>query len=79
MAYNVSDEFRTQCYSGEAIYSCRLLINDVQVPIEQIAKIEINSPIIDNTNQSNNLFYVGSFISQSITIKFKNLEKVGIT
>jgi len=78
MAYNVSDEFRTQCYSGEAIYSCRLLINDVQVPIEQIAKIEINSPIIDNTNQSNSLFYIGSFISQSITIKFKNLDGLDI-
>lgn len=77
MAYSVSDEWIAQCYSGESLYSCRLLINDRFVPIEQISKIEINSPIIDNSNKDS-VFYIGTFISQSITIKFKNLDGLNI-
>ena len=77
MAYNVSNNWITKCYSGDSLYSCRLLINNVLVPIEQISSIEINSPIIDNSSQDKP-FYIGTFISQSITIKFRNLEGLNI-
>ena len=77
MAYNVSNDWITKCYSGESKYSCRLLINDKLVPINQIARIDINSPIIDNSSQDKP-FYIGTFISQSIKIKFKNLKGLNI-
>lgn len=71
----VSNEFREKVYSGEALYTANLIINGQQVPINQIAKITIKSPIIDTSTET---FYVGSFISQSITIKFKNLDGIDI-
>lgn len=77
MAYNVSNDWITKCYSGKSKYSCRLLINDKLVPINQIARIDINSPIIDNSSQDKP-FYIGTFISQSIKIKFKNLKGLNI-
>ena len=77
MAYNVSNDWIAKCYSGESKYSCRLLINDKLVPIDQIARIDINSPIIDNSSQDKP-FYIGTFISQSIKIKFKNLKGLNI-
>lgn len=77
MAYNVSNDWIAKCYSGESLYSCRLLIDDILVPIEQISKIDINSPIIDNSSQDKP-FYIGTFISQSITINFKSLEGLNI-
>ena len=78
MAYNVSNNWKTKCYSGESLYGCRLLINNELVPIEQISKIDINSPIIDNSSKDKP-FYIGTFISQSITIKFRNLDGLNIT
>lgn len=77
MAYSVSNNWKTKCYSGESLYGCRLLINDELVPIDQISKITINSPIIDNSSQDKP-FYIGTFISQSITIKFRNLDGLNI-
>lgn len=74
MAYTVSEEWREKCYSGESLYDCRLYIGETLVPTEQIANIKISSPIIDNTSENSNSFYVGSFISQKITIKFNNLS-----
>lgn len=71
----VSNEFREKVYSGEALYTANLTINGQQVPINQIARITIKSPIIDTSTET---FYVGSFISQSITIKFKNLDGIDI-
>lgn len=71
----VSNDFREQAYSGGAIYTANLTINGQQVPINQIARITIKSPIIDTSTET---FYVGSFISQSITIKFKNLDGIDI-
>jgi hypothetical protein len=78
MAYSVSNDWITKCYSGESLYSCRLYIDNYLVPIKQISKITINSPIIDNSSQDKP-FYIGTFISQSITIKFKNLDGLNIS
>lgn len=71
----VTQQFREQEYSGEALFNCILRINDNLVPVEQIAKITIKSPIIDTSTET---FYVGTFISQSVTIKFKNLDGLNI-
>ena len=71
----VSDRFRTKAYSGEALYHTILQIDEQEVPIEQISSIEIDSPIVDNTSES---FYLGTFISQSLKIKFKNLDGLNI-
>ena len=71
----VTENFRKKVYSGEALYHTNLQINEQEVPIEQIASIEIDSPIIDETSES---FYLGTFISQSVKIKFKNLDGLDI-
>lgn len=73
MAYNVSEAFREQCYSGESLYSCRLIIGENTIPISQIASITISSPIVDSDSET---FYIGTFISQKLTIKFKNLDGI---
>ena len=75
MAYNVTKRFREIVYSGEAIYKCSLKINNKLVPNRQIAKITISNPIIDTTSD---YFYVGSYIAQKLTIKFKNLDNLDI-
>lgn len=75
MQVEVSEEFREQCYSGESLYDAKLTINGEEVPTEQISKIKINSPIVDTSKES---FYVGTFISQEITIIFKNLDGLDI-
>lgn len=75
MAYNVTKRFREIVYSGGAIYKCSLKINNKLVPNRQIAKITISNPIIDTTSD---YFYVGSYIAQKLTIKFKNLENLDI-
>jgi len=76
MAYNVSAAFREQCYSGESLYSCRLIIGEDTIPISQIASITISSPIIDSNSET---FYIGTFISQQLTIEFKNLDGIDTT
>ena len=55
MAYNVSENYRTIVYSGEALYDCRLTINGILVPIEQIQTIKISSPIIDTTTDTGSM------------------------
>lgn len=75
MQVEVSEEFREQCYSGESLYNARLTINGNEVPMSQISKIKINSPIVDTSKDT---FYVGTFISQEITIIFKNLDNLDI-
>ena len=75
MQIEVSPEFREQSYSGESLYDAILTINGNQVPTSQISKIKINSPIIDTSNET---FYVGTFVSQEITIIFKNLDNLDI-
>lgn len=73
--YKVSNKFREQAYSGEALYNANLTINGKEVPTEQIAKITIKDPIIDTSVEN---FYLGSFIGKTITIKFKNLDGIDI-
>ena len=79
MAYNVSENYREIVYSGGAIYDCKLEINNVQVPNSQIQSIKISSPIIDTTSDSGSMFHIGTFISQSLEIKFKNLNGLDLT
>lgn len=76
MAYSVSEDFRTKCYSGESLYSCRLIIGGQTIPTSQLASITISSPIIDDQKET---FYIGTFISQKLTIKFKNLDGIDTT
>jgi hypothetical protein len=73
MAYNVSQAFREQCYKGSSLYKCRLIIGEVTIPTSQIASIIISSPIVDSESQ---IFYIGTFISQKLTIQFKNLDGI---
>ena len=79
MAYNVSNDYRTVVYSGEALYNCRLKINNTLVPTEQISSIKISSPIIDTTTGTGSMFHIGTFISQKLDIKFKNLDGLTLT
>ena len=74
MAYEVSQNYRTIVYSGGALYDCRLKINNVLVPITQISTIKISSPIIDTTTETGSMFHLGTFISQKLDIKFRNLD-----
>lgn len=75
MAYIVSNNFRKIVYSGGAIYKCHLDINGTPISPKLISRIEISDPIIDKTSD---LFYIGSFISKQITIKFKNVNELGL-
>lgn len=79
MAYNVSNNYRTIVYSGGAIYNCVLKVNNVQVPNTQISSIKISSPIIDSTTDTGGMFHIGTFISQSLEIKFRNLDGLDFT
>lgn len=75
MAYSVSEQFRNQLYSGESTFRAILTIGENTIDNDQIASISISSPIIDDSKQ---VFYVGSFISQKITIKFKNMDGIEV-
>lgn len=80
MAYElVTERMREIIYSGDANYDCKLYFNDVLISPEQIANIKISSPIIDTTPESGKMFHLGTFISQQITIKFKNLNGLDLT
>ena len=79
MAYQVSNSFRITIYNGDSDYDCKLFINGGRIPVEQISKITISSPIIDTTQETGQIFHIGTFISQSITIKFKNLDGIPLT
>ena len=73
MAYPVSNDFRNKLYSGSSEFKCKLIINEEEIDNSIISSITISSPIIDTNNE---FFYVGSFISQQLTIKFKNLDNL---
>ena len=75
MAYNVSNKYREQVYSGSSTYKCQLTINGNSIPNNQIERITISNPIIDDNKE---YFYIGTFISQKITIKFRNLNNLNI-
>lgn len=71
----VSERFNEITYSGDALYSCNLQINGIQVPNEQLTKIVISNPIIDTTSE---IFYIGTFISQQLEITFHNFDGIDI-
>lgn len=80
MAYNLATErIREVIYSGDVMYDCKLYLNDTLVPIEQISNINISSPIIDTTSETGKMFHIGTFISQQIKIKFRNLNGLDLT
>lgn len=72
---DITEEFRNKEYGGSSVYQCELKIGDTLVPISQISSIKISSPLIDTTSET---FYIGTFISQQLTIKFKNLDNLPI-
>ena len=71
MAYSVNQDFTNGIYSGSSQYRAKLIIGEEEIPNSQISSISISSPIVDS---GSDYFYVGSFISQKITIKFRNLD-----
>jgi len=75
MAYPVSQEFTQKLYSGECNYRATLTIGEQIIDNDQIASISISSPIVDSSSQT---FYIGTFISQKITIQFKNMNGLDI-
>lgn len=72
---DITEEFRAKSYSGSSQYKAKLTIGGDLVPNSQISKIVISSPII---NKNDKVFTLGSFISQKITIKFRNLDNLYI-
>ena len=62
-------------YSGEAKYKAFLTINGYDVPNGLIKKITISKPIID---KQKNYFYLGTFISNSINISFRNIDEIEV-
>jgi hypothetical protein len=80
VAYQLSTEkIRETIYSGDAQYDCRLYFNNALIPPEQISNIKISSPIIDTTSETGKMFHIGTFISQQIKIKFRNLNGLDVT
>lgn len=81
MAYELStiEKVREIIYSGDAVYDCKLYFNKELIPVEQISNIKISSPIIDTTQDTGTMFHLGTFISQQLTIKFKNLDGLDLT
>lgn len=71
--YKVSNNYRKIIYSGESDNMPLLTINGTEIPYDRISKIEIDDPIIDTTNQ---VFYIGTFISKKITITFRNTNGI---
>lgn len=73
--YQVSNTFHERSYSGSSLYKSILTIGSTIVPASQIATITIDCPIIDISSQT---FYVGSFIANTLKIKFKSLNGLTI-
>lgn len=74
--YKISDAFKNKIYSGNSEgYVAKLTINDKEVPNTQIASITLSMPIFDDTAQT---FYIGTVISNKLTLKFKNLDGLDI-
>ena len=80
MAYEFTTEkIREIIYSGDATYDCKLYFNDELILPEQIVNIKISSPIIDTTSETGKMFHIGTFISQQLKIKFRNLDGLDLT
>ena len=69
------DELVRMMYSGEAKYKAFLTINGYDIPNGLIKKITISKPIID---KQKNYFYLGTFISNSINISFRNIDEIEV-
>lgn len=78
MAYDVSEKFKQIIYSGDVKYDCKLYFGDFLVPVEQIVYIKISSPIIDVSETTGKYYHIGTFASQKIEIKFRNLNNLNI-
>lgn len=76
MAQIVSEKFREILYSGEADHTVSLTIGDKPIDIENIKSIKISDPIIDKTNE---VFYIGTFISKQVEIEFYKPENIDLT
>ena len=79
MAYNVSENYRERVYSGGAVYDCKLYFDNSLISPEQISSIKISSPIIDTSSETGKMFHIGTFASQKLTIKFRNLDGLNLT
>ena len=75
MAYNVSSKYREIIYSGDAQNTAKLTINGTTIPTSNIKKITISSPMYDSSQKT---FSLGNFISQQVTIEFRNIDNVPI-
>jgi hypothetical protein len=73
--YQVSNAFHERSYSGSSNYKSILTVGSTIVPASQIASITIDYPIIDIKSQT---FYVGTFIANTLKIKFKSLTGLTI-
>lgn len=71
----IDNRIKEIVYSGDAQYSCHLTIEGYEVPVSQISNIHISKPIIDTSKE---YFYIGTFISNKIIIKFRNLDGLQI-
>lgn len=68
----IDDRIKEIVYSGDSTgYTCHLNIEGTDILPSQIANIHLSKPIIDTSNE---YFYIGSFISNQLQIKFKNLD-----
>lgn len=76
MAQIVSEKFREILYSGEADHTVSLTIGGKPIDIENIKNIKISDPIIDKTNE---VFYIGTFISKQVEIEFYKPEEIDLT
>lgn len=70
-----TNELIQKMFNGEVKYKASLLINNKIVPNTSIEKIDISKPIIDSQK---NYFYIGTFVSDKITPKLRNINDVDI-
>lgn len=75
MAYPVSEDWKERVYGDKASYTYTLSINNNEIPTSLIENIKISNPIVDTEQK---YFYIGTFISQKITIKFRNLNGIDL-
>ena len=75
MAYPVSQEWKNRVYGDRASYTYSLTINGTQIPDTLIENMKLSNPIVDSEQK---YFYIGTFISQKLTIKFRNLNGIDL-
>lgn len=75
MAYPVSQEWKNRVYGDRASYTYSLTINGTEISDTLIESMKLSNPIIDSEQK---YFYIGTFISQKLTIKFRNLNGIDL-